>query len=48
MPKSEIKDTISDLNWSKHIDYLRSIKDVVGTRQNIAAALKKSRIGVNI
>jgi asparagine synthase (glutamine-hydrolysing) len=42
MPKSEIKDTISDLNWSKHIDYLRSIKDVVGTRQNIAAALKKS------
>ena len=42
MPKSEIKDTISDSNWSKHIDYLRSIKDVVGTRQNIAAALKKS------
>ena len=42
MPKSEIKDTISDLNWSKHIDYLRSIKDVVGTRQNIVAALKKS------
>ncbi|RZD36369.1 MAG: hypothetical protein CXT75_06520 [Methanobacteriota archaeon] len=42
MPKSEIKDIISDSNWSKHIDYLRSIKDVVGTRQNIAAALKKS------
>ncbi len=42
MPKSEIKDTISDSNWSKHIDYLRSIKGVVGTRQNIAAALKKS------
>jgi len=42
MPKSEIKDTISDLNWSKHIDYLRSIKGVVGTKQNIAAALKKS------
>jgi asparagine synthase (glutamine-hydrolysing) len=42
MPKSEIKDTISDSNWSKHMDYLRSIKGVVGTRQNIAAALKKS------
>ena len=42
MPKSEIKETLSDSNWIKHIEYLRGIKDAIGTKQNITAALKKS------
>ena len=44
MPKSEIKDTISDSNWSKHIESLQSVKDVIGTKQNITTALKNSII----
>ncbi|MEO2180206.1 MAG: hypothetical protein CXT75_00755 [Methanobacteriota archaeon] len=44
MPKLEIKDTISDSNWIKHIESLQNIKDVVGTKQNLARALKKSII----
>jgi len=42
MPKLEIKDNTSDLNWTKHIDYLRTSKNVIGTKENIAIALKKS------
>ena len=42
MHKSEIKETISDSNWIKHIGYLQSVKDVIGTKQNITSALKKS------
>ena len=42
MPKLEIKDNTSDLSWIKHIDYLRTIKNVLGTKENIAIALKKS------
>ena len=44
MPKSEIKDIISDSNWSKHIESLQSVKDVIGTKQNITTALKNSII----
>ena len=44
MPRLEIKNPISDSNWIKHIDSLQNIKDVVGTKQNIARALKKSII----
>ena len=44
MPKSEIKDTISDSNWSKHIESPQSVKDVIGTKQNITTALKNSII----
>tara|TARA_B110001454_G_scaffold214809_1_gene235185 strand:- start:142 stop:1068 length:927 start_codon:yes stop_codon:yes gene_type:complete len=44
MPKSEIKGTISDSNWIKHIESLQSVKDVIGTKQNITTALKNSII----
>ena len=44
MPRLEIKNPISDSNWIKHIESLQNIKDVVGTKQNIARALKKSII----
>ena len=44
MPRLEIKDPISDSNWIKHIESLQNIKDVIGTKQNIARALKKSII----
>jgi diphthine-ammonia ligase len=44
MPKLDIKDTPSDSTWIKHIESLQRVKDVVGTKQNIARALKKSII----
>jgi asparagine synthase (glutamine-hydrolysing) len=44
MPRLEIKNPISDSNWIKHIESLQNIKDVVGTKQNLARALKKSII----
>ena len=44
MSQSEIKDTISDSNWIKHIESLQSVKDVIGTKQNITTALKNSII----
>jgi asparagine synthase (glutamine-hydrolysing) len=44
MSQSEIKDTISDSNWIKHIESLQSVKDAIGTKQNITTALKNSII----
>ena len=44
MPRLEIKSPISDSNWIKHIESLQNVTDAVGTKQNIARALKKSII----
>ena len=44
MPKLEIKNTISDSSWIKHIESLQNIRKVTGTKQNITIALKNSII----
>jgi len=44
MPKLQIELPITEENWIKHIEALQNIKNIVGTKQNIATALKTSII----
>ena len=44
MPNLEIEGTLTNSNWIKHIEYLQNINNVIGTKENIATALKDSII----
>tara|TARA_B100000953_G_C18009690_1_gene417619 strand:- start:446 stop:1378 length:933 start_codon:yes stop_codon:yes gene_type:complete len=42
MPKLQIEFPISEANWIKHIESLQNAENIIGTKQNITAALKAS------